>query len=276
MLHNGKNHHYDWSHAERFALEIMQAKPRIQLSIAGGEPTVSPFLKDLVRLFTDRGHTVIITSNGVRSGSYWDDCKPDYLCLSYHAEFDDGQWIKRAIDTQKRVPITVARIMMDPKYWDQCVDTYKFLSKTDLGVEAVRILDWGTRAKITYTAEQLDWLHRAEFKQTVAVKGADLHSATAVYFDGTTISSEVPWANTLINQKKNYFTGWQCDIGLHSLFVQFDGSYRRGNCRQGDYIGWIQDKPKLPTDSVICELDHCHCTADVIVPKRLIPIVARQ
>lgn len=275
MLHSGRNHHYEWAHAERFAQALMDRHQHIQLAIAGGEPTVSPWLKDLINLFLSRGHQVGLTSNGVRAAHYWADCQPDYLCLSYHAEYADDKWLVRAVETQLLVPHTSARIMMDPDRWDQCVRAYNTLKTSRLGVEAVRITDWGGGStKITYTAEQLAWLDQTRPKSPLTQSGNKPdYSATVEYFDGRTEYASGPWANRLISQNHNYFTGWQCDIGLESLFVQYDGSYRRGNCSQGGYLGRLSDAVLTwPTESVICEQYHCHCTTDIITPKRLIPI----
>jgi hypothetical protein len=276
MLHSGQNHHYDWSHAERFALALMDRYPNIQLAIAGGEPTVSPWLKDLINLFVSRGHKVGITSNGVRAAHYWADCRPDYICLSYHAEYADDSWLTRAIATHQLIPHTTARIMMDPLRWDQCERAYRMLCATPMGVEAVRILDWGGNSQqVHYTEEQLAWLDKCQNKRPRPFNTTKLeYSATVHYLDGKKKEyASGPWANQLISQNRHYFTGWQCDIGLNSLFVQYDGSYRRGNCSQGGYIGWLQDPVlKFPTESVICELNHCHCTTDILTPKRLIPI----
>ena len=275
MLHSGQNHHYDWSHAERFALALMDRYPKIQLAIAGGEPTVSPWLKDLINLFLSRGHQVGVTSNGVRSATYWQDCRPDYICLSYHAEYADDSWLTRAVETHQLIPHTTARVMMDPLRWAQCVRAFKMLSATPMGVEAVRILDWGGNSQqVHYTEAQLEWLDQTPNKKPRPFDRAKTeYSATVHYLDGHTERASGPWANQLISQNRHYFTGWQCDIGLNSLFVQYDGSYRRGNCSQGGYIGWLQDPVlKFPTESVICELNHCHCTTDILTPKRLIPI----
>lgn len=274
-LHSGKNHHYEWQHAERFSLALMDRYPKIQLAIAGGEPTVSPWLKDLINLFVSRGHKVGVTSNGVRAAHYWKDCRPDYICLSYHAEYADDDWLTTAVETHRLIPHTTARVMMDPDRWDQCVRVFKMLCATPMGVEAVRILDWGGNSqKVHYTEAQLEWLDQTPNKKPRPFDRTKTeYSATVHYLDQHSEYASGPWANQLISQNKHYFTGWQCDIGLHSLFVQYDGSYRRGNCSQGGYIGWLQDPVlKFPTESVICELNFCHCTTDILTPKRLIPI----
>jgi organic radical activating enzyme len=274
-LHSGKNHHYEWQHAERFALALMDRHEHIQLAIAGGEPTVSPWLKDLINLFLSRGHEVGVTSNGVRAAQYWTDCRPDYVCLSYHAEYADHNWLVNAVKTHQLIPHTTARIMMDPLRWDQCVRAFNTLKSSHLGVEAVRILDWGGNSqRVHYTEEQLAWLDRTPNQRPSPFAHTKIdYSATVHYLDGRTEYASGPWANQLISQNGHYFTGWQCDIGVNSLFVQYDGSYRRGNCSQGGYVGRLNDPVlKWPTESVICELNFCHCTTDILTPKRLIPI----
>ena len=277
ILHMGKNHYYDWSHAEHFARELMQIHPHMQVVFAGGEPTVSPWLKDLINLFLSGGHVVGLTSNGVRKGSYWDDCRPDYICLSYHPAFElNLGWVTRAIETQRRIPHTTARIMMDPLHWDQCVKVYSILQNSKLGVEAVKIVNWGGRSQtVSYTPEQLEWLSGAQPKSALpnADQSKPANTTTAHYMDGTSKRVSGPWANQLITEDQHHFTGWQCDIGLDSLFVHFDGSYRRGNCAEGGYVGRIQDRLlKWPTTPVICHQHNCHCTTDILTPKRMIPI----
>ena len=273
MLHQGQNHHYEWQHVERFSQELFKRKSKIMLSIAGGEPTVSPWLKDLINLFRQNGHWVGVTSNGVRQGSYWDDGAPNYICLSYHAEFETDKWATRAIETQKRIENSTARIMMDPQRWDQCERMYSIMKATKLGVEAVRILDWGGKStRLSYSPEQLEWLTAAvssapKIKQPLPPQ----QWPKAYYYDGSTREATGNWANQLINQDGHYFTGWQCDIGLDSLFVQYDGSYRRGNCSQGGYLGRLQDTIlSWPQEPVICQLSRCHCTTDIITAKRLV------
>lgn len=273
MLHRGQNKHYDWDDAARFSRAVLERHSKIQLTISGGEPTVSPWLKDLINLYADQGQIVGLTTNGVRPGYYWDNARPSYICISYHAAFDDGQWFERTRDTGQRIANTSVRIMMDPERWDQCCDMYqKIWDLTDLGVEAVRIVDWGAQP-INYTEQQLDLLANMPSR---ASPGPVIRSqlAQAVTFNGQSQPAGGMWANKLAAQNKNIFTGWSCSIGLNSLFVQFDGSYRRGNCEQGGYIGWIQD-PTLqwPTEPVICGVPSCHCTTDILIPKkRVIPV----
>lgn len=275
LLHRGSNHHYDWSHAERFARILMERHPHMQVVFAGGEPTVSPWLKDLINLFLDRGHHVGLTTNGIRRGSYWDDCRPDYVCVSYHAEFSDDDWILRCLETQRRIPHVTARIMMDPDRWDQCVRVYEIMTRMSVGVEAVPIVYWGADTeRVVYSPEQQQWLQSQTMKLPLpSSRVKPEHLAEAEYLGGRRELTRNFWSTRLIARDQHHFTGWQCDIGLESLFVHFDGSYRRGNCAEGGYLGRIQDTRLIwPTEPVICGQSQCHCTTDIETAKRMIPI----
>lgn len=271
MLNSGKNHHYDWHDAERFASAVMERYSNITVSISGGEPTVSPWLKNLVNLFVNRGHRVGITSNGVRAGSYWDDCRPSYICLSYHAAYDDGQWVQRARDTGQRIGKTTVRLMMDPQYWHQCLTVYrKIWTETDLGIELVKIVDWGSDSQPpTYTASQLDLLARLPHRSPPLVGEPQLPPSLAQWSNGTQEPAGGIWANGLITRDLHHFQGWQCSIGLDSMFVQHDGCYKRGNCDAGGYLGRLDDAVyQFPEQLIVCDQKECRCTTDILTAKR--------
>ena len=88
------------------------------------------------------------------------------------------------------------------------------------------------------------------------------------YSDGTI--DEYGDANELVNKGKNDFRGWSCDIGLKSLFVDYNGSIRKANCRQGDIVGYLQKQDDIvwPKQPEICSIKRCHCSTDVYVDKR--------
>ena len=45
VLHRGNNHNYSWDRAREFMNRLFKRYLRVNLSISGGEPTLSPFLK---------------------------------------------------------------------------------------------------------------------------------------------------------------------------------------------------------------------------------------
>lgn len=104
---------------------------------------------------------------------------------------------------------------------------------------------------------------------------------TATAKDGTQIFYDV---EDMIAQDLNRFQGWDCDAGLESLYIDYDGSVWIANCagaranpnsRHPDlkekfgYVGSImEDQYRWPEKSVICPFRHCGCGADIPVTKR--------
>jgi DUF971 family protein len=77
-------------------------------------------------------------------------------------------------------------------------------------------------------------------------------------------------SNDIIKHGFTNYQGWSCNIGLESLFIQFDGSIRRGNCLVGGVIGNIQDVDtiKWPTAPIICNSNQCDCNTDIRITKK--------
>jgi organic radical activating enzyme len=288
-LHDGKNHHYEWSNAKKFVNELMERHKKINISIAGGEPTLSPHLPELVKLFHDKGHTVTVTTNGARSPRYYEEISPyiNGISFSFHPSFEDTNF-KEKVRAANKYSNTSVRVMMDTRYWDRCVEIYQYYVKqADVSVESVRLQDWGVGQTLgrEYTTEQDQWIldnphisknidintvikfiKRIKFKLPVLM-GCKYH------WDDGTISQQN--SIDIINSGLNDFRGWSCDIGLESLFVHYEGDIQRANCRQGTpnrIIGNI-NKPELiqwPTEPEICVQKECHCSTDIIISKKKI------
>jgi hypothetical protein len=265
MLHRGANQtSWTFEQAAAFSQKIFALDRPVELSIAGGEPTLSPWLKPLIKLYKQQGHTVTLTSNGSRSVDYWRDITVDYLCLSYHPSWARGDWLEKLSGLARFIPNITVRLMMDPDRWEQCMMVYETLLEghPTVSIEPVRIVDWGA-ATVSYDPLQNQWLD-----QQTTVNRSPPNMDTA-YADTETQQHQALPVADLERSGYNKFTGWQCNIGLDSLFIQFDGSIRRGNCEQDGYIGWIQDPDfQLPTTATTCRVYVCHCATDVKTPKQ--------
>ncbi len=278
ILHRGKNNYYTWEQAERFADEMIRLHPRMQVTFSGGEPTVSPWIKPLVNKFLNTGHKVSLVTNGIRAGAYWDDCRPTHLRISYHPHSHDDGFIERALGAWQRVPDTIVRVMMAADRWDQCTSVYEELKATGIGVEAVRILDWNAET-YNYDKLQEQFFERTLPSTIYSNPSADLQDLklvkTEVFTDITATRAPMPpnWPVVLANTECNRFKGWECDIGLEELFLQFDGRIRKGNCEQDGWFATIQDPSTWtwPTRPTVCEQTECQCISDIRVSKRKYP-----
>lgn len=274
ILHRGKNNYYSWEDAERFANEMIRLHPKMKVTFSGGEPTVNPWFKKLVNLFLDQGHWVGVSSNGVRAGHYWEDCRPTYLRLSYHPHHHDDEWVQRALDAWARIPDTIVRVMMPTDRWDQSMVVYEELKETGIGVEIVRIQDWKA------TVYHYDKLQEQFFDQITTqlsssakkLGGTPGFNSTA-YTDDIKVKLPDHWPVHIANTGANRFFGWECDIGIEQLFLQYDGKIRKGNCEQDGWVASIQDPStwQWPTQPTVCQQSECQCVTDIRISKRKYP-----
>lgn len=274
-LHNGTNHNYNWNHAERFAAFIIEKYSKINLAISGGEPTLSPWFKDLVKMFSDAGHSVGMTTNGARSVRYFNDIAQymGYVVLSYHPSSEDSKLIEKALACSRHATTTVS-VMFDSRYFNQSLEFYnKLIDHESISVQPVKILGWIEDSMLgrEYTDEQLKILETLTQRYSkISTVPKNLPPALPTFiFDNNTTQRKIE-AQTLINDGKTNFIGWECDMGISSLVVRPDGSISTANCSTAETIGNIQefDNIKWPTTSYICKQTACICTTDVYLSKK--------
>ena len=279
-LHNGQNHNYDWENARRFFIDLFKRYPKIHCSVAGGEPSLSPFFREIVEIFKDNNSTIGITSNAAKPVSYWSDISKylNYICFSWHAEFIDEKFEEKVLASANNCAVTV-RIMMNTSHWERSVAEYnRWVNNPLVLVEPVRILNWNFGAQnpatYTYNEEQLEW-----FKNTVPpsrylkhldhlnIVHPDVASAD-FYFEDNTVES-FPNIVSLINNGQTNFNGYKCDAGIKALFIDWRGKIYLANCLIDGFIGSINepDAIKWPTGPITCNKNICHCASDVIISK---------
>jgi organic radical activating enzyme len=276
ILHEGTNHNYEWHHAKEFAENLISKYPKIQLAISGGEPTLSPWFEDLVKMFSDKGHPVGITTNGARTIQFFEKISPylTYIVMSYHPSYHDDNFVKKVIACSKRTPTSVS-IIMDSRYFDQALEMYHtIVDLADVEVELKIVNDWIRESTVgrDYTAEQLEKIKSIPHKiisNKIKPKNKLLMKSTAYYDSGESTAVD---AQRIINEGKDNFFGWSCNIGLESLFVNFDGKIKKANCASAEYLGDIQhlDDVQWPSKPVICPQTYCDCATDIYVSKQLL------
>jgi len=275
-LHNGSNHNYDWDNARRFVELLFKKYKNIQFSIGGGEPSMSPFFPELVKMIYSNGHSVSITSNAYKSQDYWIDIGQyiNSISFSYHPEFSTEQYFKN-VEAAANVSMVTARVMMLSNQWDKCIAAYERLSLNKLHTtEMVRIYDWGTNSGTEiYTDEQLQRFNSrtrtSGFNPKVPNKTVSKIGAKYLFDDGSIGNNGLNVQ--YVNRGQTNFMGYECDIGLRSLFISSLGEIKRGNCMAGGTIGHINDPENIqwPTESIICPFNICGCVSDVSISKRL-------
>jgi MoaA/NifB/PqqE/SkfB family radical SAM enzyme len=294
-LHNGKNYKNDWDTVEPFishVIDILADDTRkIVFSLSGGEPTLSPFFPQLVKKIYELGHYTRLTTNLARTPRFIEEHFKYLLGVScsFHPAFEfknktDQEYIEK-VKVCTEVTNTSVRVMMDPLYWDQCVEFIdRVRAETTASVDIVMIEDqYGNSAiklcDISYTADQLEFFknfktgsaqHKPVRNYTVT---SNLSKPLLTYEDGTTGYSKGSW-QTLINNGQTRFYGYNCAIGKESMFIHQGGGIRKANCHVGgreigkisewEKINWIDFKKE-----VVCTQRSCTCGADVPITKYL-------
>lgn len=279
-LNSGIGHHYEWENAKKFLEKLFERYPKIHCSVTGGEPSISEFFPELVKIFNDSGHTIGTTSNAFKPLEYWKNISKYlyYICFSYHPEFPAKDFKEKAIASSLNTFVTV-RVMMLPSKWDHCMEVFNSLKDIDTFLlEPVRILNWGGKKEShTYTKEQLEWFETEEaLKPHQKILNHLLQKREPVelqsrfqFEDKSILADEDANPVQFINSGLTNFKGYVCEIGLKSLFLDANGSIYLGNCGVGGVIGNIDDLDniKWPIKRVICTKNICHCATDVNVNK---------
>lgn len=280
-LHGGIGHHYEWDNAKKFLERLFERYSKIHCSVAGGEPSISPFFPELAKIFVSSGHTIGATSNAFKSVEYWEDISRYlyYICFSYHPEFPAKNFREKVIAASKNTFVTV-RVMMLPSKWDHCIEVFNSLKDIDTCyLEPVRILDWGgkNREAFVYTEDQLKWFesedatkpHQKDLNHLISKKEPVQLQSRFQLDDLSILSGKLVNPVEFINAGMTNFKGYVCEVGLKSLFVDSAGDVYLGNCMIGGSIGNINDfeNIKWTTHPVICRKNICHCATDVNVNK---------
>jgi MoaA/NifB/PqqE/SkfB family radical SAM enzyme len=80
--------------------------------------------------------------------------------------------------------------------------------------------------------------------------------------------SKIIHSNDVIKQHLNQFKDWQCNAGLESLMINWDGEVHRATCRVGGSLGNIYQGTFIaPKEPIVCTRDWCTCAADIPLSK---------
>jgi hypothetical protein len=294
VLHDGKNHLFEWDVIEPFLEKLFEVyKDRnVGFSLSGGEPTMSPFFPELVQKIHQLGGTVGITTNLSRTIRYIREHFKylTYAACSFHPaqEFKDNkadEWLEK-IKIASQLTTVTARVMMDPDYWDQTIEFIERLKKnTTAKVEIVYIDDQygSSRTKLVnlrYTPNQQEFFKNFQvipgrnspeniLKTNAIYRTFDKGYSEMTFEDGSKGTITNP--QELINRGQTNFYDYKCSIGTESLFIHQLGHIKRGNCDVGGVIGTIKEFDKVRWEEfvrpVICNSLRCTCGGDIPVSK---------
>ena len=243
----------------------------VLVQYTGGEPTVYPKFKELVRYASERGIRQSIISNGSRTPRFWSEVAPMFekVHLSYHHEFaDPAKFVDVAEEICKHTDVHV-NVLMLPNQFDEIITMCQELRtrcptatillkplQKDFGSELYDYTDYEKRI--------LDTMHSFHTDTGPRKKNYPSGHLNVEYADGR---KEGTTPSALMLAGVNQWKGWQCNIGIETLNVDMYGNIRGGLCRVGGSYGNIGGDYKLPEAASVCTKNWCTCHLDIMVSK---------
>ena len=287
-LHDKAAPPYNWAHIKKFIKKCADQYKQLYYILTGGEPTNSPFFKDIVYEICNSNGVVELVTNLEKPLEYWKDLegKIAVVTASYHPEHvstaDQETAFIEKIDYISSFSSVTVNVMMLPERWDQCYNFYKKL--TTIGVKCktklTRLVP-NHRAdtnffSVQYTKEQENILSSTtsiyDNRQLTPDQSKQLLAdPNIVLFNGNEVAPDYTEITVFENNPLCNFRNWECDAGLESLFVNGDGDIQRSICGEGGVIGNITNVEAVnwPSESITCTKSRCRYISDIMLSKRL-------
>jgi MoaA/NifB/PqqE/SkfB family radical SAM enzyme len=258
-IHDNSSPHTDIEILKATVDKLMTLGKPIRLSFTGGEPTVHPKFRELIRYCNHVGISWIsVTTNGTLPYEFYAGLEVDQYVFSIHLEYD---W-KRVFNTiESVVDLTkikvIAQIMAHHDHMDAVLQLRAkcLLATIPSTVRRIRWTegDHDLFDDMRYHPNDLEWIKA----QDATVQGNCVIDA-----------SEIMHANDMIKLHRNKFKDWSCNAGIESLMINWDGDVHRATCRVGGSLGNIYEGTfSQPVDPIICDRNFCTCAADIPITK---------
>jgi hypothetical protein len=170
---------------------------------------------------------------------------------------------------------------MDPRNWNRCVELVETL-KTSRYKWMIAVKEILIDNQKIYNNDQKKYLlsvkRKPNFFYHLLNNKLDNKKFTVTHSNGRIEKIEY---NTILVNEWNHFKGWECNLGVDSIFIDYIGRVS-GTC--GEYLYGkdfyynmhdldFANKFNPEIKSVICSKDGCFCAPEVVLKKRkVIPI----
>jgi MoaA/NifB/PqqE/SkfB family radical SAM enzyme len=260
-IHDNYSPHTDINILEKTVDKLCELGKPLRISLTGGEPCVHPDIEDLLDYFKRKDiFWVNLTTNGTRGYQWYlnNEIFFNHLIFSLHFEHD---WT-RIVDTiLKYYDSTEREFFVNVMAHHDKMDHVRTVIKKfqEIGIKyALRRIRWtegdhNVFDDMRYDGKDLEWILEQD---STAKPNCRVDNEHIIH------------ANDIIKKHNNRFKGWQCNAGLESLMINWDGEVHRATCRVGGSLGNIYTGTfSVPTESIICTRDFCTCAADIPLTK---------
>jgi len=242
---------------------------KIVITLVGGEPTLWKHFKKFLLLCKEYNMSFRLISNGSRSIKWWESVinDIDFMMISYHKEHANKQHMIELMKLAKSNNIhSQINFMISPDDFFDNVNIAKEISKESKCFILLKILrDLNTNKSLDYTPEQLQYLQN---NRAIGGKYYCWDDQKIKIYNQLEDNSIVLYKNVneVIIKKLNSWKGWKCTAGLDMLVIWYNGDLHA--CNQTHMIngklGNINTEFEIPVEPVVCTLDNCVCTQDIL------------
>jgi MoaA/NifB/PqqE/SkfB family radical SAM enzyme len=260
-IHDNYSPHTSIDILERTVDRLCALEKPLRISLTGGEPAVHPDIEDLFDYLKRKNvYWVNLTTNGTRPAQWYlhNEMFYNHIVFSLHFEHD---W-KRVLHTINQFYDNTERdffvnVMAHHNHMDDVRTVVAQLIQKGIKF-AVRRIRWtegdhNVFDDLKYDGTDLAWLLSMDATAKPNCRIDD---------------SQIIHANDVIKNHQNQFRNWQCNAGIESLMINWDGDVHRATCRVGGSLGNIYNGDfVIPTDPIICDRTYCTCAADIPLTK---------
>jgi MoaA/NifB/PqqE/SkfB family radical SAM enzyme len=264
-IHDNFSKHTDIDILKNTVDKITSLNKFTKLSLTGGEPSVHPKIKELLKYIKNKKIDYLnLTTNGTRTSEWYSDSQQyiDHINFSLHFESDWQRVFNTITSFKEKATIDFfVNVMAHHEFMNEVkYVTEKF---NDLSINyAIRRIRWVTTNQDEfndnkYNESDLNWIlnNTATAKPDVKIS------------DGSRIY--LKHSNDLIKEQLNNYKGYECFVGLESLMINHDGEVYRATCRVGGSLGNIYENTfNIPDNSITCTRNFCTCAADIPITKQ--------
>jgi MoaA/NifB/PqqE/SkfB family radical SAM enzyme len=262
-IHDNSSPHTDIEILKATVDKLMTLGKPIRLSFTGGEPTVHPKFRELLLYCKHVGVSWIsVTTNGTLPMEFYRTLPIEQLVFSVHFEYDWMRVCNTLMEVSAMTNISVIAQLMAHDEHMLSVKTVHARLLADGIPTTVRRIRWTEGDHdlfddMRYHPDDLLWIKQ----QDATVKG------NCVVDD-----VQIIHANDIIKLHLNKYNGWQCNAGIESLMINWDGDVHRATCRVGGSLGNIYEGTfTQPIGPVTCTRNFCTCAADIPLTKINVP-----
>jgi MoaA/NifB/PqqE/SkfB family radical SAM enzyme len=258
-IHDNTSPHTDIKILKSAVDKLVTLGKPIRISFTGGEPTVHPQFRELLKYCKHVGVSWIsVTTNGTLPYEFYSTLPIEQLVFSVHFEYDwlrVGHTLKKVNDSTS---ISVIAQLMAHHDHMESVQLARAVAITDNIPSTVRRIRWTEGDHdlfddMRYHPDDLKWIK----EQESTVKGNCVIDNTQIIH-----------ANDVIKLHLNKYKGWSCNAGIESLMINWDGDVHRATCRVGGSLGNIYNNTfVVPSEPVVCDRNFCTCAADIPITK---------